>query len=47
MGYLIIELNASEASALYKALKNSSPETIIDKHIVEDIMKKIKNWMED
>lgn len=47
MDKLCIELNVSEASSLYSVLKNSNPDTIIDKHIVEDIMKKIKEYMED
>lgn len=42
-----LELNVSETTALYRVLKNSNPETIVDKHIVEDIMKKIKEYIEE
>ena len=44
---MTLELNVSETSALYRVLKNSNPETIVDKHIVEDIMKRIKEYMEE
>ena len=46
MEKLKLELNVSEAGALYRALKNSSPNDIIDEHIIKDIMAKIKKYMD-
>ena len=47
MEKLKIELCVSEASALYRALKYSNPEDIIDEHIIKDIMAKIKKYMDE
>lgn len=46
MEKLELELCVSEAGALYRALKNSNPEDIIDEHIIKDIMAKIKKYMD-
>ena len=47
MEKLKIELCVSEARALYRALKYSNPEDIIDEHIIKDIMAKIKKYMDE
>ena len=45
MNKLCIELSVCEASALYRLLKNSKSENVVDKHIAQDIMNKIKRYM--
>lgn len=47
MRYFKLELCVSEASALYRVLKNSNPDDIIDEHIINDIMSKIKKYMDE
>ena len=47
MEKLKLELCVSEAGALYRALKNSKPDDIIDEHIIKDIMTKIKKYMDE
>lgn len=47
MDKLKLELYVSEAGALYRVLKNSSPDDIIDEHIIKDIMAKIEKYMDE
>lgn len=47
MEKLKLELCVSEAGALYRALINSNPEDIIDEHIINDIMTKIKKYIDE
>lgn len=42
-----LELCVSEAGALYRALKNSNPDDIIDEHIINDIIAKIEKYMDE
>lgn len=42
-----LELCVSEVGALYRALKNSNPDDIIDEHIIKDIISKIKKYMDE
>ena len=47
MKKLKLELCVGEACALYRALKNSSPDDIIDEHIIKYIMAKIKKYIDE
>ena len=47
MENLKLELCVSEASTLYRVLKNSNPDDIIDEHIINDIMSKIEKYMDE
>ena len=47
MDKLKIELSVEESCALYRALKNSSPDDIIDEHVIKDIMAKIKKYIDE
>ena len=47
MENLKLELSVSESCALYRALKNSNPDDIIDEHIIKDIMAKIKKYIDE
>lgn len=47
MEKLKLELSVGVACALYRALKNSSPDDIIDEHIIKDIMAKIKKYIDE
>lgn len=47
MERLKLELCVSEACALYRVLKNTNPDDIVDGHIINDIMAKIKRYIDE
>lgn len=47
MEKLKLELSVGESCALYRALKNSNPDDIIDEHVIKDIMTKIKKYIDE